>query len=162
MPVQDTARRYHCGRCHQPVVVCRQCDRGNVYCFNGCAQSAFKQRCQRNARCYQRSTKGRHKNAQRQRRYRLRRALTQRDLDVAEQTHPEPDQHRPPPTSTSPESQKVTHRGSATLSRSALLLHMSTQPPGVYCNACFRVCNQALRIDFLRTPRHRTHNTTLP
>lgn len=70
-----TARRYHCARCRQPAIICRQCDRGNIYCFDGCAKAANKERRRRNSKCYQRSAKGRRSNTERQRRHRLAKAL---------------------------------------------------------------------------------------
>ena len=33
----DTGRMYLCARSHEQVVVCRRCDRGQVYCPSGCA-----------------------------------------------------------------------------------------------------------------------------
>ena len=36
--MKDSARRYHCVYCQTPVVICRACDRGNIYCFNGCSE----------------------------------------------------------------------------------------------------------------------------
>ena len=35
--MQDSPRLYHCARCHRQVVIYRACDRGNLYCFDGCA-----------------------------------------------------------------------------------------------------------------------------
>jgi len=67
-----SARLFHCARCHCQVVVCRRCDRGNVYCFNGCAAAARKRSLHDAAARYRRSHRGRTANAARQRRYRAR------------------------------------------------------------------------------------------
>jgi len=40
MPMNPSARMFQCARCHCQVIVCRHCDRGNVYCANGCADLA--------------------------------------------------------------------------------------------------------------------------
>jgi len=67
-----TPRFYLCARCHRQVVICRQCDRGNIYCGPGCAQEA-RRSAQKEARArYQASARGRELHAQRSRRYRAR------------------------------------------------------------------------------------------
>lgn len=67
-----SARLFHCARCHRQVVVCRRCDRGNVYCFSGCAPEARQCSLREAAARYRRSHRGRVANAARQRRYRAR------------------------------------------------------------------------------------------
>ena len=67
-----SARLFHCARCHDQVVICRHCDRGNVYCFKGCAAAARKRSLRDAAARYRRSHRGRIANAARQRRYRAR------------------------------------------------------------------------------------------
>ena len=67
-----SARRFHCARCHCPVILCRACDRGHVYCTNGCAQQARKDSLQRAGARYRASRRGRLNNALRQRRFRAR------------------------------------------------------------------------------------------
>lgn len=161
-----TARRYHCARCHHPVIICRHCDRGNIYCFDGCAQAANKERCQRNAKRYQRSAKGRRSNAARQRRNRLRKALEQVNREAGRQG----DQKRASPCPelgiTTRDSSIVTHRGSVDEPGGAPLTPHPQQPRVVYCNACQRLCSEAVRIDFLRTSRYRsgyrTHTGAAP
>ncbi len=162
----DTARRYHCARCHRPVIICRHCDRGNIYCFDGCAQAAEKERCKRNAKRYRDTDKGRRSTAKRQRNKRLREAMPGSDPEPSKQH-----QHTPKPASAESEatpcdSPIVTHRGSVDEPRSAPLISTPTPPRVVYCNGCQRACNEAMRIDFLRTPRHhsqhRQYNGTPP
>jgi Fe-S-cluster-containing dehydrogenase component len=34
------------------------------------------------------------------------------------------------------------------------------QTRAIYCNACHQACNEAMRVDFLRTPRHRSRQRT--
>ena len=68
------ARIFLCACCRAQVVVCSHCDRGQRYCAGGCS-GRTRQRLQREAgRRYQRSRLGRHKHAQRMRRWRDRRS----------------------------------------------------------------------------------------
>lgn len=38
-----TGRIYNCARCHCQVVICQDCDRGNIYCNSHCASIARQQ-----------------------------------------------------------------------------------------------------------------------
>jgi len=38
--MEPFARLYQCARCHHQVVICSECDRGNLYCAGGCARAA--------------------------------------------------------------------------------------------------------------------------
>jgi len=89
--MEDSARLYNCACCHQLVVLCRDCDRGNIYCFNGCAEKQrIKSARQANKR-YRESFNGRRNAAQRQAELRKRR------LQVS--------------TAPPPQEEKVTHYG---------------------------------------------------
>ena len=68
-----SARLFHCARCHCQVIICRRCDRDNVYCFNGCVEQARRSSLQRAGQRCQRSRRGALANAERQRRHRARR-----------------------------------------------------------------------------------------
>lgn len=70
--MSHSSRLFHCARCHCQVIICRRCDRGNVYCFNGCATEARRSSLRRARQRYQGSHRGALANAQRQRRYRAR------------------------------------------------------------------------------------------
>ena len=61
-----SCRMFLCGCCHSQVLVCRWCDRGQVYCIKTCAQKAHHDQ-QRKAR-----RRGRAMHAERNRRYRAR------------------------------------------------------------------------------------------
>lgn len=139
--MNTTARLYHCARCHCQVVICRHCDRGNVYCGEGCAKPARTETLRRAGSRYQSSRRGRHSNAERQRRYRER------------------------------QREKVTQQGSSSLASNDLLSielssaqNVSKQDSSVtkttiYCHFCHCECSQFLRLDFLRPPtRYRTSN----
>ena len=125
------ARMFHCAGCHCQVILCRYCDRGNVYCANGCAGHARSVSLRRAARRYRSTGRGRHGNADRQRRYRSR------------------------------QREKVTHQGSPRVVSLVLLLcalerdrederyHPET---ALYCHVCQRECDPFLRRGFLRPP----------
>ena len=68
----QTARFFLCARCHEQVLVCRRCDRGQRYCARACS-STSRQTLQRQAAGrYQHSRTGRFKHALRTRRWRAR------------------------------------------------------------------------------------------
>lgn len=67
---ESSGRQFNCGRCRALVVICRHCDRGNIYCGPRCASEARREsRRACNAR-HQRSARGRRLHAARQARYR--------------------------------------------------------------------------------------------
>ena len=72
-PMEITGRLFLCHGCRTQVVVCRRCDRGQIYCARGCAQAARRASVQEAGHRYQKSRRGRLKHAERSRRYRLRR-----------------------------------------------------------------------------------------
>ena len=132
--MNPSARLYHCARCHAQVILCRRCDRGNIYCATGCASNA-RMLSQRQAACRYRSTRrGRFSNAERQRRFRAR------------------------------QPQKITHQGSPppfglallslTLRRQASRREQANKRPAtaLHCHVCHCECDPFLRRDFLRPP----------
>jgi hypothetical protein len=130
--MQSSARLFICARCRCQVVICSHCDRGNIYCGQGCAQAARRQSLRGSAERYQNTRRGRLAHAERQRRYRRRRK------------------------------QKVTHQGSPptiadeTLpAESRTSARRSTLPAavpgdGIRCHLCARICSPFLRQAFLR------------
>ncbi len=71
--MSETGRLYRCARCHEQVVVCQRCDRGQIYCASGCAALARRERQRAAGERYQASRRGRFVHAERSRRYRQRR-----------------------------------------------------------------------------------------
>jgi hypothetical protein len=132
--MNPSARLYHCARCHAQVILCRRCDRGNIYCANGCASHARTLSRRRAAQRYRSTRSGRLSNAERQRRFRLR------------------------------QPQKVTHQGSPpqwglallllTLNRQAMRREtgLGRSETALHCHVCHRECDPFLRRDFLRPP----------
>jgi len=132
--MNPSARMFHCARCHGQVIVCRRCDRGHVYCTRGCADQARTDSLHRAAKRYRSTRRGRHNNADRQRRFRAR------------------------------QRKKVTHQGSLKIIGLVLLLlalnagESHPEDPhnrdetALYCHLCHCECDPFLRRDFLRPP----------
>ena len=70
--MQHSARLFNCARCNRLIIICSCCDRNNIYCCPDCAEIARKNSLREAGKRYQNSLKGKHKHADRQRRYRLR------------------------------------------------------------------------------------------
>ena len=68
----QSARLFLCACCRIQVLVCRQCDRGQRYCADGCAATTRQALQRDSARRYQRGRAGRFKHALRTRRWRAR------------------------------------------------------------------------------------------
>jgi hypothetical protein len=67
-----TARFFLCVRCRAQVLVCSHCDRGQIYCAQGCALTARRDAQRAAGRRYQASRRGRVNHAARAGRYRAR------------------------------------------------------------------------------------------
>ena len=69
---EASCRMFLCARCRSQVLVCRRCDRGQIYCVGTCAQEARRDRQREARRRYQATPRGRAMHAARSRRYRAR------------------------------------------------------------------------------------------
>lgn len=67
-----TGRLYPCARCGVLVVICSCCDRGNIYCEQGCAEESRRSKQRAAGRRYQRTRNGRRNHAARAGAYRAR------------------------------------------------------------------------------------------
>jgi hypothetical protein len=94
---RKTYRLYSCRRCAQQVRICRDCDRGNIYCAGECAQICRRESKRRAAKHYQLSQRGASRHAHRQNAWRARQA------------------------------QKVTHQGSLPSAETSIVAAISTQ-----------------------------------
>lgn len=71
MPMEKKeSRLFNCTRCNITVMICSNCDRGNMYCGQQCSLLARKQSMLIAGKQYQNSYKGRVAHALRQKRYR--------------------------------------------------------------------------------------------
>lgn len=72
MPEESTARMFLCARCSTQTIVCRRCDRGQIYCGRECSRQARRTSMRAAGRRYQQSLAGRFRHAARAHRYRQR------------------------------------------------------------------------------------------
>ena len=70
--MEHTPRLYLCLLCYEQVIICRHCDRGNIYCGWVCAQKARIKSLHLAGSRYQSTLNGKRHHAARQARYRLR------------------------------------------------------------------------------------------
>jgi len=70
--MSSNLRLYFCARCQDQVLICRRCDRGQVYCAGECAAQARKASLRSAGARYAASRPGRLANAARQRCFRAR------------------------------------------------------------------------------------------
>ena len=122
--MEDSARLLNCARCQRMVVICRNCDRGNLYCGPICSKLTRHCSLQASNKRYQSSRKGRLKHAARQKRYRERRLSTDK---------------------------KVTDQTSQRRKFNDLLFRANEtkEPIQFSCHFCGRNCSKFLRMDFL-------------
>lgn len=69
---EDSFRMFLCARCRSQVLVCRRCDRGQIYCTPSCADDARRDHQREARRRHQATPRGRAMHAERNRRYRAR------------------------------------------------------------------------------------------
>jgi hypothetical protein len=69
---EASCRMFSCVRCRSQVLICRRCDRGQIYCIGSCAKEARRDRQREARRRYQATPRGRAMHAERSRRYRAR------------------------------------------------------------------------------------------
>lgn len=125
-PMELSARLYNCVRCHVQVIICSYCDRNNIYCGSACSRAARIRSCCFASQRYQKSLRGRHQHAKRQRRYRAR------------------------------QKNKVTHQPSPVLPPRVVLPAKpnervsATTQENLHCYFCEKCCSPFLRRDYLR------------
>lgn len=68
-----SGRLFLCRKCSSEVVVCRHCDRGQIYCFGDCAGQARHQTLRKAGERYQKTRRGQEKHAARMGHLRARR-----------------------------------------------------------------------------------------
>ena len=135
--VDATARFYLCAGCRAQVLICSCCDRGNIYCEDGCASAARRSAQQAAGRRYQSSHRGRRKHAERARRYR------ERQKNVTHQGSP-----AAPIDDVISSSAAVAPRVVLRVPRAS---HQQSSP--WRCHLCGRPCSLFLRTGFLRRRR---------
>ena len=124
--MESSARLFHCARCRRQVVICRRCDRGNIYCGKRCSQPARRESLRAAGRRYQGSRAGRLKHAARQRRYRFGREKVTHQGSPALPAH-----------------DLLRRESRAAFGRFEAIIR---------CQFCKRPCSPFVRLDFLRSP----------
>ena len=153
--VCDTAQReaasgrlFLCADCRCQVIICGCCDRGQIYCNDGCAAQARQRTLQVAGRRYQASQRGRRRHAARMDRYRSR----QKKVTHHGSLNPPAGDLLPPVAMTAVRDDAPPADG--------------LRPPGPRCHWCGRGCPPLLRHGFLRRRRrHRVrvrHDRTEP
>lgn len=140
--MDPSARLYHCARCHCQVILCRACDRGHIYCANGCAQHARKDSLRRAGARYRSTWRGRLNNAARQRRFRAR----QRNV-----THHGSVALRAPAVLPAVPMVPLTRQDSAMGNPG------DRHVDAITCHRCGALCSPLLRRDFLRSRARRVY-----
>jgi len=127
-PMKDNARLFNCARCQIQVIICSDCDRGNIYCSAHCSHISRQQSVRQAAQRYQQTWQGKLSHAHRQRCYRQRKE------------------------------KKVTHHGSPDSPSHDSLDDRPNEPADPFgsstacelcCHFCGRACSRFLRIGFL-------------
>jgi hypothetical protein len=124
---KDSTRIFNCASCYLQVLVCRACDRGQLYC-KPCSKITRQQAIREAKKRYQQTRKGRLKHADRQKRYMLKKQLQQ----------------------------KMTYTGSpqqAPHDSLLLVVEQTAEESSAkrVCHFCGSVCGPWLRHDFLST-----------
>lgn len=70
--MKQSSRLYYCSLCHAQSIICSHCDRGQIYCSDTCSREARLKSCREAEKRYQHTSRGKHKHAARQKRYRER------------------------------------------------------------------------------------------
>jgi hypothetical protein len=127
------ARLFLCAvpACRTQVLICRDCDRGHIYCGE-CAPTARQRSLRRAGRRYQASARGRIRHAARSRQYRLRKNKV---------TH-----HGSP---ADPTGAVLTAGPGAVVEEPVPMNSEASRRPSWCCLCCGRRCSEHVRQDFL-------------
>jgi hypothetical protein len=131
-----TARLFLCARCRAQVLICSCCDRGNIYCGEGCAEEIRRSTQRAAGQRYQSSHRGRLNHAARARRYRARQKKVTHHGSLPQPT----DDVMPVGTTLTTQAHLRTPRS------------FPLQPPW-RCHWCERPCSPFVRHGFLRRRR---------
>jgi hypothetical protein len=133
--MESTGRMFLCAACRVQVVLCRRCDRGQIYCGRDCSSRARGDAQRAAGRRYQASRPGRFAHAERARRYRARCKIVTHQGSVDAQAG-------------------ALLAAQATVSPQDAAPEVQTSPdtPSMRCTRCGAPCAAAVRLGFLRHP----------
>ena len=129
------ARLFLCQGCRVQVLICSHCDRGHMYCIEGCAQQARRQSQREAGRRYQTSRHGRINHAARARRHRARKNNV---------TH----------QGSAPTQSDGLLREDQAVAMAEQMAGDSASQTRWHCHRCGRRCPQLVRHDFLQRCRY--------
>jgi len=133
-------RLYLCQRCLKQVIICSDCDRGNIYCGSDCAKQARQESVQRARIRYAKSSKGKLKQARRQKQYRQRQSEKLKNVTDQGSTETPPHDVLPDIPMDSPEEP------------------LEPMEQGPRCHFCYRLVSKFVRYDFI----HRASSPSEP
>jgi hypothetical protein len=146
------ARLFSCTACHLLISICSICDRGNIYCFNGCAITARKKSVRNAKQRYQNTRQGKMMHADRQRCYRERQRQRKMQDVKQKMQHRYRMLHAAKKIVTDHTSQFLPISISLPLSVTKLdipeAIGISTD---IFCHFCGSQCSNLLRRGFIRT-----------
>lgn len=141
MPRLDNSFRiFNCRRCSAQVILCRACDRGNIYCSSVCATERRKETLRRAGQRYSRTFAGRMKAAARQSSRRGRLAELKEKV-----TH----------HSSKPVVEKMVSGQTETVEATDVTINtfQKSLAPAIICAKCRRKCGPFGRLEFWRSGR---------
>ena len=147
---EQTARFFLCACCRVQVLVCRQCDRGQRYCADGCALTTRQALQRDSAGRYQRSRTGRFKHALRSRRWRARQVALAK-IVTHQGSHDRPSDAVLPATQTSALAIQPCTTTTSIAASAAILPHAWR------CHWCCAPCAALVRQGFIRHSHGRMH-----
>ena len=135
--METSARLFNCSLCKKQVIICSYCDKGNIYCGYRCSQHVRAQNHRIANKKYQKTSQGRQKHIERQRRYRKRLA----------------------------NKNKVTDQGCHNLLHHDLLSEVSSkkearQGEPIFCDFCDEIVSSFFRYGYLH--QHRNEKWRFP
>ena len=144
----DTGRFFLCERCRSQVLICRCCDRGQIYCAEGCARTSRAEHRRDVARRYQASRKGRFAHAARSRRYRARRKIVTHNGSLASSADGDVIT-----ASVTTSNEAFDTADTPSLTWSAVDNGLRAEGLGQHCHWCGRCCSLFVRREPLRRRR---------
>lgn len=133
-PMETVGRFFLCACCRTQVLICSDCDRGQIYCSGTCSQLVRRASVRKAGRRYQSSRRGRFAHARRMCRYRARQEKVTHQGSL------------PSPANA------LLAVDSATATSTTLTLPVCTAPivSASHCHFCDCRCSEFVRTGFLR------------
>jgi hypothetical protein len=138
--LEESHRIFNCAKCSRQVIICRACDRGDIYCSDLCAREQRTRSLSEAGKRYQGSFEGRRHHAARQAKYRERHSASEEKV-----TH-----HG---STATPECGSTNIVTTAAPVSDAAQLCQRISGPVLLCHKCKLPCGALTRRDFWRAGR---------